>query len=57
MTLEDAYKTFKTLNGEIKIGLTMFKKLKPYNVKKFLKQVKDLAYAKYLATLHLNFWL
>ena len=34
MTLEDAYKNFKTLNNEIKIGPTMFKKLKPENVKK-----------------------
>ena len=48
---------FQTLTNEIKISLTMFKKWKPEKVKKILKQVEDLAYAKYIATLPLNFLL
>ena len=34
MTMEEAYKRFKEIKPEIKIGLTSFKKLKPFNVKK-----------------------
>jgi hypothetical protein len=34
MTLEDAYKNFKSLYPDVKIGFTMYKKLKPENVRK-----------------------
>ena len=34
MTLEDAFKNFKSLHPNVKIGFTMFKKLKPENVRK-----------------------
>ena len=34
MTLEDAFKNFKSVYPNVKIGFTMFKKLKPENVRK-----------------------
>ena len=34
MTLEDAFKSFKSVYPNVKIGFTMFKKLKPENVRK-----------------------
>jgi hypothetical protein len=34
MTLDDAFKHFKSLNPDIKIGFTMFRKIKPENVRK-----------------------
>lgn len=46
MTLQDAYNNFKTLHPKIKIGLTMFKKLKPENVRKHMKLAVDLVCVK-----------